>query len=65
MLVATAFLCQLHAIQLSNVVYVTSIKRTSVLMSICLSYLFLKEGGIKERFAGATVMVTGAIITTI
>jgi uncharacterized membrane protein len=58
-------LCQLSALEVGLVVYVTSIKRTSVLAAICLGALIYKELGFRERFAGASLMVVGAVMTAL
>lgn len=63
--VALIIICQMLALKSGQVVYVMSIKRTSILISIGLGAMILKEGGIKERLTGATVMVSGAIVTAL
>ena len=47
------------ALSMGLVVYATAIKRTSVLFGICLAAVFLKELGIRQRFAGASIMTAG------
>jgi drug/metabolite transporter (DMT)-like permease len=47
------------ALSIGLVVYATAIKRTSVLFGICLAAVFLKELGIRQRFAGASIMTAG------
>ena len=42
--------------------YMISLKRTSVLFSVLLGYLMLKEGSFKERMLGASFMFAGVVI---
>ncbi|AFZ49301.1 EamA family transporter [Dactylococcopsis salina] len=58
-------LCQMQAISLALVAQVISIKRTSALLSVLWGHLIFKEQGLKERVAGATVMVAGVILITL
>lgn len=44
-------------------VYATSLKRTSVLMTIVLAAFFYREKGLRDKLCGATVMVSGAALT--
>ena len=44
---------------ITKVTYVTTVKRLSVLFSILLAGMVLKEESIRERFAGGALMVTG------
>ncbi|MCK5476665.1 MAG: EamA family transporter [Candidatus Aenigmarchaeota archaeon] len=60
--VALLHICQTIALSLTLVVYVSAIKKLSVLMSIIFGYLFFKEKNIKERLFGATIMVIGVVI---
>lgn len=50
------------AIILTLVPYVISIKRTSVLMSVFFGWLIFREKGIRERLAGAAMMVLGVAL---
>lgn len=54
-----------HAFLLNNVAYSVAIFKLSALFSVILGAVFLKEHNIKERFAGATVMVIGTILIAI
>lgn len=56
------FILQLHAITMTLVVYVISIKRTSILLTILWGFLIFKEGNIKERFVSGSMMVVGVIL---
>ena len=57
--------CQMVAINLTLVAYVIAVKRTSALFTVVLGKLVLKEEGIKERFLGATIMVSGVFLITV
>jgi drug/metabolite transporter (DMT)-like permease len=50
------------AITLTLVVFVSSIKRLSVIFSVLLGWAIFKEKCIRERLLGALVMVLGAIL---
>lgn len=47
------------AVTMTNVAYMVSVKRTSILFSIFFAAIFLREFHFAERFIGATVMITG------
>ena len=51
-----------YAIALINAAYMISIKRFSILISVCYGRLIFKESNIIMRFLGAALMLTGAII---
>lgn len=53
------------AIALMQVAYVSSIRRLSILISVIMGVAILKEGQIKPKLIGATIMVSGAIIITL
>lgn len=48
-----------YAMDMTKVTYVTTIKRLSILFSIALAGVFLKEERIRERMAGAVLMFAG------
>lgn len=50
------------ALSLALVPYVVSIKRTSILFSVVIGWLFFKDKHIKKRLIGAGVMLVGAVI---
>jgi uncharacterized membrane protein len=50
---------QMLAISMTLVVYVISVKRTSVIFAILFGYYVFKESGIRERMTGAIFMVAG------
>lgn len=56
---------QMTAIQLTLVAYVIAIKRTSAIFSVLLGHLVLREQGLRERLAGATLMVAGVLLITL
>jgi uncharacterized membrane protein len=49
------------AISISTAVYMIAIKRSSILFSVILSWLVLKEGDIRYRGLGALLMFVGMI----
>lgn len=50
------------AIQLANVSYMISLKRSSLLFGILLGAMFLGERNLKERLAGGLLMMAGIIL---
>jgi len=54
-------LFQMIAINLTLVAYVISIKRTSIIISVLLGFLIFREKNIKERLAGAAIMIVGIL----
>lgn len=58
-------LSQMQAISLTLVAHVISIKRMSALLSVFWGHLIFKEKGLRERAAGATVMVVGVLLITL
>jgi uncharacterized membrane protein len=58
-------LCQMQAISLTLVAHVISIKRMSALLSVLWGHLIFKEKGLRERAAGATIMVIGVLFITL
>ena len=53
---------QMRIIQLTLVSYVIAIKRLSIVFGVLFGYLIFKEKNIKERLAGASIMVAGAVL---
>jgi drug/metabolite transporter (DMT)-like permease len=47
------------AINLTNVAYMISVKRTSVIIGVLYGYFLFRERHIKERLAGAIIMSVG------
>jgi drug/metabolite transporter (DMT)-like permease len=50
------------AMNMTNVAYMISVKRTSLLFGVLFGHFLLKERGIRERLTGAAIMVTGAAL---
>jgi drug/metabolite transporter (DMT)-like permease len=57
--------CQMTAINLTMVVNVISIKRTSVLWGVLWGHLFFKEPGFKTRMTAALLMVAGVFFISL
>ncbi len=53
------------SLSLTNVAYMISVKRLSLLIGVIYGYYFFKESDIKERFLGAFLMLTGFILIVI
>jgi len=53
------------AIQLVEVSYMISIKRSSLIFSVIYGWLIFKEKNIQERFLGSLMMIAGMILITI
>jgi len=62
---ALSLIFQMTAISLTLVAYVISFKRTSVLMNVFAGHYFFKEKGLKERLAGAAIMILGVVLITL
>ncbi len=56
---------QMTAITMTLVAYVISVKRTSAIMGVVMGHFLFREKGIKERLAGAVLMVTGVALITL
>ena len=65
MLIAIMIITHLKAISLIEVSYMVSVKRLSILFGVLYGVMFFKETNIKERFLGATVMVSGIIMISV
>jgi drug/metabolite transporter (DMT)-like permease len=65
MLIAIMIITHLKSISLIEVSYMVSVKRLSILFGVLYGVMFFKETNIKERFLGATVMVSGIILISI
>lgn len=55
-------LAQMTAMNITNVAYMISLKRVSLLISVVYGYLFFREGNMKERFTGAFLMFAGFVL---
>ncbi|MBP1734980.1 MAG: protein of unknown function transrane [Deltaproteobacteria bacterium] len=56
---ATAIFAHMIAISLTQVAYMISVKRLSLLIGVVFGYLFFKETNFKERFWGTLLMIIG------
>ncbi len=65
MLIAIMIITHLKAVSLIEVSYMISVKRLSILFGVIYGVTLFKETNIKERFLGATVMVSGIIMITV
>jgi uncharacterized membrane protein len=61
-LVATTIFSHMLAISMTNVAYMISLKRTSLLFGVLYGALWFKEEKITERLTGAIIMITGVFI---
>ncbi len=63
----TALMIVTHfvALSLTDVAYMISVKRTSLLFSVLYGWLFFGEERIRERFLGSTLMLLGVISITV
>ena len=62
---ALMFIFHSLAVNLTQVSYMISLKRTSALISIVFGQLFFNEMHIKERLLGSTIMFTGVLLITL
>ena len=56
-------LCTFSAMTSGLAIYVIAVKRASVLFGVILGCYLFKEFGLRQRFAGATLMTAGALLT--
>jgi uncharacterized membrane protein len=61
-LVATTIFSHMLAISMTNVAYMISLKRTSLLFGVLYGALWFKEEKITERLTGAIIMITGVFM---
>jgi drug/metabolite transporter (DMT)-like permease len=61
-LVATTIFSHMLAISMTNVAYMISLKRTSLLFGVLYGALWFKEEKITERLTGAIIMITGVFL---
>ena len=62
---ALMFIFHSLAVNLTQVSYMISLKRTSALISIVFGQLFFNEIHIKERLLGSIIMLTGVLLITL
>jgi drug/metabolite transporter (DMT)-like permease len=53
------------SVSMTEVAYMVSVKRTSLLFGVVLGYLLFREGRIRERFAGAALMLAGFVLVVL
>ena len=61
-LVATTIFSHMLAISMTNVAYMISLKRTSLLFGVLYGAILFKEEKIAERLTGATIMIAGVFL---
>jgi len=61
-LVATTIFSHMLAISMTNVAYMISLKRTSILFGVLYGALWFKEEKITERLTGAIIMIAGVFL---
>jgi drug/metabolite transporter (DMT)-like permease len=61
-LVATTIFSHMLAISMTNVAYMISLKRTSLLFGVLYGALWFKEEKIAERLTGAIIMIAGVFL---
>lgn len=59
---ALTLVFQMTALGFALVAYVSSIKRTSSVISVIFGHFVFREKGVKERLAGAVIMVLGVLL---
>ncbi|MCK5229250.1 MAG: EamA family transporter [Desulfobulbaceae bacterium] len=57
--------CHGMAIAVATAVYMIAVKRSSILFTVLLGWLILKEGRIKTRATGALLMFLGVVLITV
>lgn len=62
LLEAVTCLCQMDALTMTIVPYIVAVKRMSAVFAVLLGWLVLREGSVRERLAGATLMVLGVFL---
>jgi multidrug transporter EmrE-like cation transporter len=61
-IVSVAIFSHVLAISMTNVAYMISLKRTSLLFGVIYGALLFKEEKIAERLTGAAIMITGVFL---
>jgi uncharacterized membrane protein len=59
LLEATGLYCQMHALPLTQVAYVISVKRLSIVFAVLIGAAFFREPDLVHRLPGALLMVAG------
>jgi uncharacterized membrane protein len=61
-IVAVSIFSHMLAISMTNVAYMISLKRTSLLFGVIYGAVLFKEEKIAERLTGAAIMITGVFL---
>jgi uncharacterized membrane protein len=56
--------CHFKAVEIAPVAYMIALKRTSILFSVMLGWIFFHEEEFRDRLLGASLMVAGAVLIT-
>jgi len=56
---------QMTALTLALAAYVIAVKRTSIVLSVVAGRVFFGERGLRDRFAGAALMLIGVVLITL
>lgn len=59
---AVSIACHMLAISLTKVAYMISVKRLSLLFSVLYGHYLFREGALRERLLGTTLMLAGVIL---
>ena len=62
---ALGLFCQMHALPLTQVSYVISVKRLSIIFAVLLGAMVLKEPDLRHRLPGAALMVIGVFFIAV
>lgn len=65
LLSGTSSIIQMTAISLTLVVYVVSIKRAGIIISVLAGHLLFNEDNFKERIAGTAIILSGLTVITL
>jgi len=57
--------CHFKAVEIAPVAYMIALKRTSILFSVLLGWIFFQEQALRDRLLGASLMVAGAVLITV
>jgi len=60
---ALSALTHFYAVKIAAVAYVVAVKRTSLLFAVLWGWLFFNETRMRERLAGAALIVFGVLLT--
>jgi drug/metabolite transporter (DMT)-like permease len=57
--------CHFKAVEIAPVAYMIALKRTSILFSVALGWIFFHEESFRDHLLGASLMVGGAVLITV